>query len=495
MEFLGRFEAFECLGRRDNKVGSGQFDSFHVVEFSRNHYHVAINLVLGVIQSRQGCMQMMSTRDIPAAKDLKAATLNAVGTRYVCEEKVSGIVSSPNSSPLFARRRRASTPSPLSSSPLPSPSTPRIRSSRLIESASPLKTPLSPASYCSEKEEKNKNTLSCSDCKTRRPLERVYSERFYNPAWPEEWPRWVQDHHEQLQIACFVLFALLFVYDAESNALGSSNGRFTSLIDSVNSVTCFRRGLPRRRRPGVLRFMWVLFVSFFIKFAAGTLISYLLGTTPVILKGPRHLMSFFMGFLLVWHSPGDIVYRIVTQSDAVKLMMAMNSGLYKLRKALFAVECSKENGGSFAFALTMVLLALDGNAVIRKGFLWIEKMLGHREAGYPLYVDFVAEEFANSVVKGVYQTVLEYILPDFFVTFLIFSFTGVLGEEFVELRIGLLVYFVWRQKSFHILTHIHRASLLDEAKCPSPKHHPVEELLENYVAHAKQHQIEEKKRK
>lgn len=206
-------------------------------------------------------------------------------------------------------------------------------------------------------------------------------------------------------------------------------------------------------------------------------------------------MSFFMGFLLVWHSPGDIVYRIVTQSDAVKLMMAMNSGLYKLRKALFAVECSKENGGSFAFALTMVLLALDGNAVIRKGFLWIEKMLGHREAGYPLYVDFVAEEFANSVVKGVYQTVLEYILPDFFVTFLIFSFTGVLGEEFVELRIGLLVYFVWRQKSFHILTHIHRASLLDEAKCPSPKHHPVEELLENYVAHAKQHQIEEKKRK
>ncbi|GBG27062.1 Hypothetical Protein FCC1311_032852 [Hondaea fermentalgiana] len=334
-----------------------------------------------------------------------------------------------------------------------------------------------------EEEEEREEPLTCAASTARRELhgtktasrlEKVYSERFYNP----QWPSWVLRHTEEVQAAFFVLFALLFVHDAKFNALGSANGRFISIVDTVNSVSCFRKGLPKRRRAGMVRFMWVLFVSFVVKFAAGSVISVLLGATPVILKGPRHMGSFFIGFLLVWHSPGDVVYRYITKSDAVKLMVCMCCGLYKLRKALFAVECSKEEGDSFAFAFTLVLLALDGNSVLRKGFLWFEKMLGIREAGQRLSVNFVLLDAVESSYRGLRQIIVEYMVPDFCVAFLIYSFGSVLEADFVELRIGLLVYFAWRQNTFGILAHIHRASLFHNAgRSPVANMRPVENAL------------------
>ena len=49
--------------------------------------------------------------------------------------------------------------------------------------------------------------------------------------------------------------------------------------------------------------------SFLVKFAGQTVVSLLLGTTPVVLSGPRHVAFFFLGLAVVWGSPGDAAFR------------------------------------------------------------------------------------------------------------------------------------------------------------------------------------------
>ena len=43
----------------------------------------------------------------------------------------------------------------------------------------------------------------------------------------------------------------------------------------------------------------IFIVSFCLKFGAGTMVSLLMGVTPVVMKGPRHFVSFFVSMLLI----------------------------------------------------------------------------------------------------------------------------------------------------------------------------------------------------
>jgi hypothetical protein len=93
----------------------------------------------------------------------------------------------------------------------------------------------------------------------------------------------------------FPLFILFFLFnDFMCGGLGSSNGRFTSFVDSLNSVFSFRSAtmgdVPKRL--GLLdvkrntQRLHVLLMTSILKFAPGTLVSLALSQTPVVLKGP-----------------------------------------------------------------------------------------------------------------------------------------------------------------------------------------------------------------
>ncbi len=294
------------------------------------------------------------------------------------------------------------------------------------------------------------------------------------------WPRWLP-WPSNLVAVLAALFSLLLMYDASYNALGAANGRFISLVDTVHSVGSYRAGLPRWRRSGggVLtprRFVRVLADSFAVKFAAQTLVSLALGATPVVLKGVRHFSSFFLGVLLVWFFPGDVVYSTTRRSPVVKLLVSMAIGLYKLRKALFAVEASAaafaQQPAEFraAAAFALVLINLDGNSVLKRALLWLEaeEEDPRHEPGAALLLARARAALLNRDL--LFQLLREYVVPDLVVTALLLYLGG--GPQAIELKCCLLIYFLARQGTFELLAQMHeRGRAPDDS--PSPPATPL----------------------
>eukprot|EP00747_Dinoflagellata_sp_TGD_P047921 gnl/TRDRNA2_/TRDRNA2_145297_c0_seq5.p1 gnl/TRDRNA2_/TRDRNA2_145297_c0~~gnl/TRDRNA2_/TRDRNA2_145297_c0_seq5.p1 ORF type:complete len:321 (-),score=35.36 gnl/TRDRNA2_/TRDRNA2_145297_c0_seq5:71-1033(-) len=184
----------------------------------------------------------------------------------------------------------------------------------------------------------------------------------------------------EIMPALFAFFVLLFAYDAAHNRLGSSNGKFISFVDTVLNVYNFRHGLrdTSRRSVNFVQGLRIVVCSFFVKFAAQTAVSLILGKVPVVLQGWRHTSFFFFGLALIWLSPSDVIYQHMRVSRAVRLMLQMGQGLYKMRKVIFAVEAAGTGKGSFVLALLVSVLSIDGSTLTRRAVLWLERQ---REEG------------------------------------------------------------------------------------------------------------------
>ncbi len=280
-------------------------------------------------------------------------------------------------------------------------------------------------------------------------VKRMQSERFYTIRQPE----WAVYYSEEIQIVFFVCFAASFIYDAKFNALGPTNGRVISLIDTFNSVAGYRSGLPKRAKiGGVTRFLSVLIGSFISKFASGAVISFLLDTTPVFFKSSRHIYSFLLGFVLVWFSPGDFMFRNIKHSEAVRLLVSISCALYKLRKALFAVEEAIKLGRSFQLGLCLVIIVLDGNTVARLMLHWMERS---RSRTFDTRMHFVTDA-CWSVWIGVKHVILSFFVPDLAATMTLWYIERWFFDWHIEIRIAVLLFFAWRQKTFDILNQIHQ---------------------------------------
>jgi hypothetical protein len=233
-------------------------------------------------------------------------------------------------------------------------------------------------------------------------------------------------------------------------------------VQSVGGVRAgldVKAGEPRPR--SAARICWLLLFSFVIKFAAQTVSSALLNETPVLLKGPRHITSFLLGFLLVWFSPGDQVFTVMSHSLAVKLLLSMCSGLYRLRKALFSMEVAlalyswpgmvdlsditSNHLRCIGFCALLVIIALDGNGVLKDLLLWTERCI---RASQSLWSHLTGEN-----LRRVFFMLLSvYVVPDMLVTLALLLFNG---SQLIELRIALLVYNFNKQGTFDLLDRIH----------------------------------------
>jgi len=211
---------------------------------------------------------------------------------------------------------------------------------------------------------------------------------------------------------------------------------------------------------------------FFIKFAAGSAVSLMLSVSPVWLSGPRHTLWLFAGVVLLWLSPGDIVYDSMRHSSAVRLVLGMGGGLYKMRKAIFAVEvaaCSCPNmyDCSFSLALLVAVLAIDGNTLVRRAVLWFEARLAESHGCMPGLADCYSAlcRVGRDACIGVWTLLWNTVVPLTIVTAMIWSAArsewanGVTDTSFLGLRACLLAYFIWRSGSFHEMANIHFMSL------------------------------------
>jgi len=283
-------------------------------------------------------------------------------------------------------------------------------------------------------------------------LKRKKSQHFYNPATP----LWLEPHYEDLWALFFVCFTGMVVHDAVVNGIGSANGRFVSLVDTVDGICGYRTMLPKQsKRMTLLRFIWIASTALLMKFASGTLVSVLLGEVPVILKGWRHIAFFFLGFCISWLFPGDVVYTNMRRSDAVKFMVALTCGLYKLRKSLFAVETCIHIGFELVYTSFIVLLVLDGSTLVTTSVLWFEAQL--------LSLSMV--NFSQQLKQGLSHFFVHKMLPDITVATMIWITSppprlDVETPFAIEVRVTLLMYFIWRQNSFLILAKIHNRSTI-----------------------------------
>mmetsp|Transcript_64129 Transcript_64129/g.137762 ORF Transcript_64129/g.137762 Transcript_64129/m.137762 type:complete len:419 (+) Transcript_64129:159-1415(+) len=284
------------------------------------------------------------------------------------------------------------------------------------------------------------------------------------------------------QILCEVMpvflaiFMFLFVVDATHNHLGSSNGKFISFVDTMVNVFSYRHGLPDSSRSavGALRTLRIIGSCLFIKFGAGTLVSMLLGKVPVIVQGPRHTASFFIGLALIWLAPGDFIFRYLRHSHAVRIVMLMGRGLYKMRKAIFAIEVAagtvQEFARGYAFAFLLAVLAIDGSTLTRRGVHWMEKRLSSaRQCKDKPLGDLTLARLRRDGCKGLRQAFLGTVLPLGAITAVVWGVSraewtnGITDTSFMNLRAALLVLFVWREGTFHELTLVHAESIHAES--------------------------------
>ena len=203
--------------------------------------------------------------------------------------------------------------------------------------------------------------------------------------------------HIAVEIIIVTMALYVVPRDLFRKGFSASNGRFVSFLASFYSCYVFRCQRPfspysgkakpknrrQRRRDSVrdkaayhvassLHSIWnrsrIFLACIAIKYGASTAASLILGATPVILKGPRHLLSFFTALALVQFLPGDYAYRITHHSPRLQLVMATCSSIYSFRKLMYVVNffSGRDVWQSWLPALGVAIIAVDGGSMARR---------------------------------------------------------------------------------------------------------------------------------
>ena len=132
--------------------------------------------------------------------------------------------------------------------------------------------------------------------------------------------------------AAFITYT--FLRDIYHGGFGHSNGRLLSFLDSFNSCYKFRVAIQDEKNSG--RGVRTYTRAATLKFMAGFLVSLLLSHTPTLLRGPRHILSFSLAYVIVFGT--DTVFLKMRQSLMSRLFLGVANSLYKLRKLMFVLH-------------------------------------------------------------------------------------------------------------------------------------------------------------
>ena len=115
-------------------------------------------------------------------------------------------------------------------------------------------------------------------------------------------------------------------FKSQQSPPGSPPSRFTSprpshyFLLAACGKSMYRRALE------------IVLTACLLKYGGSTLVSIIINQTPVILKGPRHVVSFCFCFALMHVVPGDSVFCYLDSSMLAQVCLSLAEALYKLRK-------------------------------------------------------------------------------------------------------------------------------------------------------------------
>jgi len=193
---------------------------------------------------------------------------------------------------------------------------------------------------------------------------------------------------------------------------------------------------------------------------------------PILFNGPRHAAFFLLGFSLIWLSPNDFAYKSLRTSRAVKLMVDMGGGLYKMRKVIFAVEAATATRSSFGYAVFLAVLSVDGTTLTRRLLHFVEARFIRRPRHKKRTLTKALNLCLNAGSCGARQTLLSTVLPLSVVTALLWICAssewdkGITDDSFLGLRAALLALFIWRAGAFHEFASVH----LESGRTASSQH-------------------------
>lgn len=195
-------------------------------------------------------------------------------------------------------------------------------------------------------------------------------------------------------VATTLAFVSFIVADLCQGGLGTSNGRMVSFLNSLNSVASYRRQrrvlvcgtncssspVSERRRSEVLYVrsprnclghrIKLFSLNFLAKFGSQSLGSLMIGATPVILKGARHMASWLLAFACIQLCPRDSVYTKLQNNASLLLVVRIGCALYKLRKFNFVAEFALSLGQSLTWMLAAQVVVIDGNNLCSRCWTW-----------------------------------------------------------------------------------------------------------------------------
>ena len=142
---------------------------------------------------------------------------------------------------------------------------------------------------------------------------------------------------------------LYFLFYDVARGIGSSNGRFTSFVQSVESAYKYKAGHYDVSSKNVgrktvykltLKYIYRCIVSTFLKFGPGTVVSIALGLYPTWTKGPRHIYSYYIAFCVIQLLPRNTGFLLIHENRFSRFLMHTATALYKLRKLIFIFHAS-----------------------------------------------------------------------------------------------------------------------------------------------------------
>ena len=172
----------------------------------------------------------------------------------------------------------------------------------------------------------------------------------------------------------------------QKKAVRAHKARTTEKFRRLESLHLAAPSPPRHK-------VQLMLIAFSNKFATQSIGSLLVGATPVILKGWRHVSSWFLAFALVQIAPRDVVYDALTRhvflAFVVKVLVRrpshrvdgvagvvvtprraqVGAALYKLRKFNFVVQACPQC--SLQFLLGVMLVTIDGNNACSRCMTWL----------------------------------------------------------------------------------------------------------------------------
>ena len=143
--------------------------------------------------------------------------------------------------------------------------------------------------------------------------------------------------------------------------------------------------------------LYICLAAFGSKYGSSTVASPLLQQTPVILRGPRHALSFLVLYLAPSHaallscpstrvSRGmmqvtfglvqgyDEIFKAVTEPGPCQFVVAVGAALYKVHKFTFVTLMGAADGWMLPILLAIVVL--EGNSLLRSAenalsYVWL----------------------------------------------------------------------------------------------------------------------------